>query len=273
MQNNALQRRLAEIEMEALRTLASTVGGISFDDAEYGSRANVSGVRSGGYTFSRRRDSLSVFAVDSMYGPLREHGAWSGADRTILAACRRVLQALNVARSEITSVRVVSEFGAVAERASNKEFRTKGPVMQQKLARAARSVAHVPVWSSYAIVGLTAVGRIGRAEVHWPQLTQQVAKEARVLEALVERGFEAPHVAGAHIESISVGILHSPAIGLYMDIVPTIRVVYAPDQAEMGRKRVVYLDRHGQPIEMPRALPPGKGTPMVGRVNRERKDV
>jgi hypothetical protein len=265
MEPNELQRRLAEIEIEPLRALASTVGGVAFDEAEYGSRANLSGVRSGPYTFSSRRDSLTIFAVDSKYGPLGEDGAWTGADKTVLAACRRVLKAVKVPSTEVASLHVVSEFGAVAERTSSNEFQTKGPILQRKLARATRTVEGVPVWSSYAIVGLTVKGRIGRAEVHWPQVTQQVGKETRVLQALIERGFEAPKTTGAHVESIEVGILHSPAIGLYMDVVPTIRVVYAPDEEGIGKKPVAYLDRHGQPIELPRVLPPGKGTPMVGR--------
>jgi hypothetical protein len=265
MEQNEIQQRLAGIELDSLKALALTITGIAFEEAEYGSAVNFSGIRSGPYTFSRRRDSLTIFAADSYYGPFAGKGAWKGGDRTLLSACRRVLKAAKVSLAEIASLRVLSEFGAVAERVSENEFRTKGPKLQNNIARATRSVAGLPVWSSYATVALTAKAAIGRVEIHWPAVAKHCEAEARILHALVERGFEAPPVHGAYAESIEAGILHSPAVGLYMDIFPAIRVVYASSEKEIGKKPVAYLDRHGRPVEMPRVLPAAPGVPPTGR--------
>ena len=49
----------------------------------------------------------------------------------------------------------------------------------------------VPVWSSYAAVGLTARGAVGSVEIHWPEVSEAVFKEASVLQQVVKRGFKA----------------------------------------------------------------------------------
>jgi hypothetical protein len=80
--------------------------------------------------------------------------------------------------------------------------------------------------------------------------------EARRLRALVAGGFEPPHVDGAEPESIEAGIAHSPAIALFMDVVPAIRVIYALDTPGLGRKPVLLFDRHAELIALPRDIKP-----------------
>jgi hypothetical protein len=103
-------------------------------------------------------------------------------------------------------------------------------------------------------VGLTAKGEVGSVEIHWPEVSEAAVEEAGVLYEVVKRGFKAPEVKGARPESIQAGVIHSLAIGFFMDIVTVIRVVYAVEQPGVGRKPVLYLDRHGDLIESPRTI-------------------
>jgi len=271
MQPDAIQSRLEELESKTLRALAKLMGVTNLRKVEYRSAATFSGVRSETYTVSTRHDSRTVFAIDAAYGHDKEHGAWTGRDKTVLTACRTVLRSIKVPRTEIAAVRVVSEFGTVAHRDKDGTIQTHDPLLLQKLARAKRTLAGVPVWSSYALVGLTSNGGLGCAEVHWPQVSDRIEDEARILQAFVARGFAPPELQGAHVDTFEAGILHSPAIGFFMDVVPAIRMVYASDQKNIGKKPVRYFDRHLRPIVMPRAWPQAQDPPMYGRNKQDRE--
>jgi hypothetical protein len=106
---------------------------------------------------------------------------------------------------------------------------------------------------------LTRKGALGWLEIHWPEITNTILMEAKVLQRLVKkRGYKAPNLPSAEVERIEVGVVHSPAIGFYMDIVPAIRLIYRAEDRGLGRKPVFYLDRHGEQIAMPRDIDPMK---------------
>jgi hypothetical protein len=256
------QPDLSRIAARSLAEAASTITGFKIATRDYASAANISGVRSKTQTFSTRHDSRTLFASDNRYGPLGKAGAWTGADRTVVAACRRVLRAAKVPSREIAAIDVVAEMGQVAERVLGEQFRLHDAKVLRKLARARRGVETIPVWSSYATLGLTRTGEIGSLELHWPELPEAVVKEAGVLQTLVKRRlFKPPEVAEARAESVEAGVIHSPAIGFFMDIVPVVRVIYAPTNQEVRRKPTFYLDRHARPVTMPRDIEPAKQEP------------
>ena len=254
----AQERRLSRIARTDLVDAAASIAGFKFARAEFGSAANISGIRSKNLTFSQRHDSRTMFAVDGRYGQSRKLGAWTGADRTAVAACRRVLRAAKIPAREIETIEVLSEYGQVAERVSDEEFRLHDPLVIRKAARAKRSVNGVVVWSSYATVGLTAKGDIGNIELHWPDLPAAVLKEAQILAALVQQGFEPPELPGSRPESAEAGVMHSPAIGFFMDVAAAVRVVYVGEDPNLGRKATMFLDRHGEPVVRPRDIDPAK---------------
>jgi len=128
------------------------------------------------------------------------------------------------------------------------------PTLLRKLAHARRSVRGIPVWSSYATVGLTAKGDIGSLELHWPELTEVVMREAGILNQLVKRGLRPPDLKGGRPESVKAGVIHSPSVGFFMDVVAVVRVIYAVEEPGTGRKPVLYLDRHGEQIDPPRSI-------------------
>jgi hypothetical protein len=259
-----LQRRLAAIERTELSDLASRIAGFDLGKRPtFAAAGNVSGLRTRALTFSCRRDSRTIFATDTRYGYLGTGGTWKGPDRQAISACRRVLRAAGIPAGEIGATRVVLEFGAVGERVSDKEVRVCEPELLRKVAHAQRVIDGMPVWSSHALVGLTQKGQIGYLELHWPSLPPEVVKEAHVLHALVQHGFEPAGLPEARVESIDAGIIHSPAIGFFMDVTAAIRVVYVGDDPRVGRKPTLYLDRHGQRVALPRDLRAPKPEPIA----------
>lgn len=260
------QRDISRIVLPELIKAASSIAGFKLPRPEFGSTRNISGIRSKTWTFSRRHDSRTVFASDSRYGQLRKAGAWAGSDEKTVTFCRRMLRTAGVAPKEIAQIQVQSEMGQVAQRQDDGRFQVREPRLIRKLAFARRAIHGIPVWSSYARLGLTRKGEVGCFELHWPELPAAVVKEASVIHQLVKRGYKAPKVPGAKVESIEAGILHSPAIGFFMDIIPSIRVIYRGDDATIGRKPVLYLDRHGDPVALPRDIEPAK-PPSLERPN------
>jgi hypothetical protein len=263
MPDTPSQPHLSRIVANELVDAASAIAGFKITKRDFASAANISGIRSKTQTFSSRHDSRTLFASDNRYGPAGKAGAWTGENKTAVAACRRVLRAAKVSPKEISAVDVVSEMGQVAERVSGEKFRPHEPTVLRKLARARRAVDGIPVWSSYAKVGLTGKGEVGSLELHWPELPAAVVKEAGVLQALVKRGgFKPPEVADARAETVEAGVIHSPAVGFFMDVVPVVRVIYTAAKSEVGRKPTFHLDRHGRPVVMPRDIEPAKHEPV-----------
>jgi len=262
MPDTPSQPNLSRIAARELVDAASAIAGFKIATRGFASAANISGLRNKTQTFSSRHDSRTLFASDNRYGPLGRAGAWTGEEKTLVAACRRVLRAAKVPSKEILAIDVVSEMGQVAQRVSGEKFRLHDPGVVRKLARALRAVDAIPVWSSYAMLGLTSKGEVGSLELHWPEFSAAVAKEARVLQALVKRGsFKPPEMPDARAETVEVGVIHSPAVGFFMDVVPVVRVIYAA-KSDLGRKPTLYLDRHGQLVAMPRAIEPAKHEPV-----------
>lgn len=260
MATDKLNTYLSRAEAPGLVDAAAKIAGFDLGKRPtFGTAANVSGVRTRTHTFSRRRDSLSIFADDSRYGHLGKAGAWTGEDRVAIAACRRVLRAARVPAPEIEGIDVISELGGVAERLSEDEIRVGRTDILRKLGRARRAIEGLPVWSSHLVVGLTRKGEVGHLELHWPRLAPEVVNEAKVLQVILKRGWEPPEVPGARAESMEAGVLHSPAIGFFMDVAAAIRVILTGDDPTVGRKPTLYLDRHGELIPLPRDILPVRG--------------
>jgi len=250
-----LQEVLSKLERKQLIDLASRVAGLKLGTGlEYASAANISGVRNRAVTFSSRRDSRTIFATDAGYGTTSKGGTWTGYDKTLIAACRSAMKAAGIPKGEIASVRVVSELGTSAERLADGRYRQTPEKLLRKEARARRSIDGLPVWSSSVVLGLTSGGKVGRLELHWPELPATILRETNVLRTLVKQGFTPPELPDARLESIEAGVIHSPAIGFFMDVAAVIRVIYRGRDESIGRKPVLYLDRHGQTVVMPRDI-------------------
>jgi hypothetical protein len=250
------QEALAGLQETALESAARDIAGFEFDsDAEFASAATVAGLRAGTLVFSRRHDSLTIFASDARYGYGAELGTWTGSDDELLTRATAALDAAGVPRAEIARSWVSPEFGAAAQRLSDEEFRMEESELLCKTAVFGRALDSTPVWSSYAQVELTAEGRVGRLEIHWPFFSPAIGEEARLLAALANSEWKPPEAAMALVESVEAGVLHSPAVGFFADAVAALRVTYRGEDRDIGRKPVRYLDRHGEPVAAPRDIP------------------
>jgi len=253
------ERALSRLEAPELMRSASRIAGLDLGKRPtFASAANISGVRTRTRTFSRRRDSLTIFARDEDYGYARKAGAWTGPNKDLVTRTRKILRAAKIPDAEIRRIRVISERGTVAERLKSGEVRVERPELLRKLARAERRAAGVPVWSSHGVVGLTEKGAVGFLEIHWPHLLPAVLDEAKVLAGVVKAGFAPEDVRGAELESVEAGVIHSPAIGFFMDVVPVIRCVYRATETRLGTKPALYFDRHGGRVTLPRSIEPAQ---------------
>ena len=251
------ERALSRLEAPELIRSASRIVGFDLGKRPtFGTAANISGVRTKTLTFSQRRDSLTIFARDETYGYGRKAGAWTGPNKDMVARTRKILRAARLPDAEIRRIKVISERGTVAERLKSGEVRVERPELLRKLARAERRATGMPVWSSHALVGLTQKGAVGYLEIHWPHVAPAVLAEAKALAAVVRAGFDPEDVRGAEVESVEAGVIHSPAIGFFMDVVPVIRCVYRAKETRLGTKPVLYLDRHGERVSLPRGIEP-----------------
>jgi hypothetical protein len=243
-------------EEEEHRNLARDVFGIDLDDtAEVASQANLIGIRSGPILLSRRIDSRTFFLQDERFGVGREAGVFEGDDAELLDASRSILDRLGIPSEEIAETAIAREMMQDGEVDRETMTIRKGEIREGKrMARLGRSVDDRPVWSSYLMLGLSKERRLGYLELHWPELPRHLVHEAHRLHYRVRSGWQAPGVAGADVESIEAGLLHSPAVSFFMDIHPALRVIYRPIEGLRGQKPVYYLDRHGNPVPIPREI-------------------
>ncbi len=247
-----------EGELQQLRQVAEKVFGLRFDKVlRSGSDANVVGMRSDHLLFSRRLDSRTYFVHDSRYGTGREMGVFKGSDQQQFEMCRRILEQLRIPLSEIGQQVVLTEQTQVASIDRETQTVQREAIEEGRhFVRLSRAVEQLPVWSSAMVVGLAQNRSIGYLQLHWPELPSHVVHEAHCLAYRVSHEWKPPEQAGAVVESVEAGIIHSPAIGLVMDICPAIRVIYRP--RERGQKPVYFYDRHGKPVPLPRQadMPP-----------------
>src|SRR5262245_60172275 len=102
------QADLSRVVAGQLADAASAIAGFKIATRDFASAANISGIRNRTQTFSSRHDSCTLFATDSRYGHLAKAGAWTGDDKTVIAACRRVLRAAKVTSKDIAASEVVT---------------------------------------------------------------------------------------------------------------------------------------------------------------------
>jgi hypothetical protein len=240
-------------ELKRLENLAGTLKLDLGKITNRGAARNTIGLKSTTALFSQRRDSRTYFLEDGRYGEGKEYGVFQGSDAELLENARTILQKLNIPTDEINEAKVIAEKTQTGQvdRPSNKLV--MGEVRDgKKIANLTRQIKGIPVFSSHARIGLTKDKRIGFMEVHWPEISAEVVGQGQKLQEMIKGEWRAPDQKGSRVESVDVGIIHSPALGFVMDIYPAIRVIYAPEDAAMGRKLMLYLDGNGKSVTLPR---------------------
>jgi hypothetical protein len=241
-------------ETEQITRVAKKILGLKLGKIiRSGSEANAVGIQSEQILFSQRIDSRTYFVQDSKYGTIHKDGIFTGTDQEQIRLSRKIMRQLNIPLSEIAEEIVVEEHTQTAQvnketGAVNKEEIKKG----RKLTRISRQIDGFPVWSSNVVVGLNNKKQVGFMQLHWPEIPQHIVNEVHRLSYKMRHGWKPPEQPGATVESIEAGIIHSPALSFVMDIYPTIRAAYSPLDKSIGRKPVLYLDRNGKSVPIPR---------------------
>jgi hypothetical protein len=181
--------------------------------------------------------------------------AFRGADEELIERGRAMLERLGIERSEIADTKILQHY--VTEGVMNPDTHqldVKEPRKDRRSLIVRRVVGGVPILNSRLALDLDGDGQIAALELSWPRIEPKVLEEARRLQRLAKADFKAPERKGARIESVEVGILHSPGASFVEDQVAAIRVIYAPDDSKLGMKPVAYLDMHGRPVAIPRQM-------------------
>lgn len=243
-----IQKKTKQVAVESL--------GLKLEGAvDAGHKDNFSGLRTENVTFTQRLDSRTYVAYDKRFSNTRETGIYKDADEVLLKRSHELLERLKIPVAEIANEKVVQEKTQVGERDSKTgKFKLEAIEPGKKWAMTSRQVDGLPVFSSRATIALAPSGDIGFLEVHWPEIPAKVTEEARRYRELVQKGWHAPEQKGTRVESVTVGILHSPAAATALDILPVIRVIYAPLDKRIGKKPVEYFNPEGKPATMPRVL-------------------
>ena len=270
--NTGLSREEQEIQKRTKQVAVETLGLKLEKDVTAGHKDNFSGLRTENITFTQRLDSRTFLAYDKRFSNTKETGMYKEADEALLKRSHELLERLKIPVAEIASEKIAQEKTQVGEGDSKTgKFKLEPIEPGKKWARTTRQISGVPVFSSRATIGLMPNGEIGFLEVHWPEIPARVTEEARRYRELVGKSWHAPELKGARIESVTAGILHSPAAATAMDIVPVIRVIYAPLDKRIGKKPVAYVDPEGKPVAMPRVfLQPPREELKTERVSPER---
>ena len=243
-----LQKKTKQVAVESLGLKLEGV-------VDAGHKDNFSGLRTENITFTQRLDSRTYIAYDKRFSDTKQTGIYKDADDALLKRSHELLERLKVPVAEIASEKVVTERTQVGERNEKTgKFKLEAVEPGKKWARFSRQVDGLPVFSSRATIALEPSGEIGFLEVHWPEIPAKVIEEARRYRELTGKNWHAPEEKGTRVESVTVGILHSPAAATALDILPVIRVIYAPLDKRIGKKPVAYLNSEGKPVTMPRVF-------------------
>ena len=254
MKKRILDNYSAEAELNRLKDIATRVFSLKIGSViKSGSEANMVGIRSKTLLVSHRIDSRTFIIHDENYGVGKRAGYFKGADKEQFMMCRQILTGLNIPLSEVKGGTVLVEnLQAAHIDRENGQIHIERAKQGRKTVKLSRKIKGVNVWSSNLVLGLTRLKQVGFMQLHWPEIPKWVIDEALRMQYEIEHGWRPSNQPQAEIESIEAGIVHSPAIGLIMDIYPSIRVIYSSLNKGIGKKQVLHLDRHGRPIPIPR---------------------
>jgi hypothetical protein len=261
-----------QAELKLFRKLGTDAFGLRFDKMTFSrAEANLVGIKTKYTTFSKRLDSRTYFVQDARYGTGKNEGIFRGSDKDYFKFCRDILKQLKIPSSEIAGQVLMKEQTQQASIDRKTGKVEKEPVQEGKyFARLTRQVDGLPVWSSVMVLGLAAKQRIGYLQLHWPEISEVLILEAHRLAHMVKRGWKPPEQPGASVESVEAGIVHSPALGFFLDTNAAIRVIYEGERGVHRQKPVYFYDRHGRPVPIPRQIEHPKVEPQERKPDQQR---
>jgi hypothetical protein len=241
-------------ELESLERISRTEFRITFDTTPVPEAShNMIGLRSKSILFSRRLDSRTYFVQDLRYGLGKPAGVFRGDDAEQIKLAREIMDKVGACSDEIHREPILTEKLGVGHLdrqtgAAHTEKVQEG----RKVVSMSRHIGGLPVWSSSLLLGLTANKQIGFLQLHWPVIPENVMLEAQRIAFKVKNGWQPPEHRNAKVEMVEAGVVHSPAMGFFMDIHAAIRVIYASSCKLHSGRAMLYLNRHGQVVPLRR---------------------
>lgn len=206
--------------------------------------------------FLQRKGNVHAFEGRGFQGPAEE----------LKAKGEQLLGELGIDRREIAKLDVLQQFVTAGEADPKTGRMTIGePQSDRRSLVVERAVDGIPVWSSRLKLDLDEKAGIAALELSWPKIEPQVMAAAVRMKRAAGADFKAPEREGAKVESVEVGILHSPAASFVDEQVAAVRVIYASPDSRVGMKPMVYLGEDGKPVPVPRQLIARRDTPQPER--------
>ena len=259
---------LGDAEATALKTVGTKIFGIKWGSktvavADRGFQVVTDGVATLSYRpagnayFLQRKGKVHAF----------EDRGFQGSDDALRARGTGLLAGLGIDKLEIAELRILRQFVTTGstDPASGRMTIAK-PQSDRRSLVAARAIEGIPVWNSRLKLDLNEKGEIAALELSWPKIDPKVMEVARRMKTMT--AFKAPERAGAKVESVEAGILHSPAASFVDDQAAAIRVIYAPSDSRLGMKPLIYLDADGRPVPTPRQLESAPEAPTPPRAQK-----
>jgi hypothetical protein len=262
---------LSAADAKTLKAIGTKVFGVKWGEKTVAvSDRGFQVVTDGVTTLSHRPAGNAYFLQQKGKEHAFEGRGFQGSTGELKARGARLLTGLGIAKREIANLQVLQQFVAAGRTdPASGRMTVETPLSDRRSLLVTRAVEGIPVWTSRLKLDLDEKGGIAALELSWPKIDPKVMAMARRLKKLVVSGFKAPPRAGAKIESVQAGILHSPAAAFVDDQVAAVRVVYASLDPRLGMKPMVYLDAEGKPVPVPRQLDARPDPPTPQRSQKE----
>jgi hypothetical protein len=164
---------------------------------------------------------------------------------------------------EIAEERVLQQFTQLGETSPDrKTVRVLPAQASQRTLIVTRQVRGIEVISSRLLLHVDRAGRPIFMELAWPDIAPEVVERALRLRVLRDATSIAPRMEGAKVEAVQPVIIHSPAVGFYDDATAALRIIYLPDERQVGQKAVRYVDERGVDVTLPRDVDPPREAPV-----------
>jgi hypothetical protein len=251
-------------EQAARLTASAAAFGIVWQAQPVGATdRGVTALSDGTTTLTTRKGSRIYILHDRKAFPPSDADAFAGSDDELKRIGRRLLVAAGADEKEIAEERVLQQFTQLGETSPDrKTVRVLPAQASQRTLLVTRQVRGIEVISSRLLLHVDRAGRPIFMELAWPDVAPEVVERALRLRELRAATNIAPRMEGARVEAVQPVILHSPAVGFYDDATAALRVIYMPDERQVGQKAVRYVDERGIDVTLPRDVDPPREAPV-----------
>lgn len=264
-------RQLDEKQIQELAEMGSSSFGIQWNGKLVGARERgVMAVTDGVTTLTTRAGSRTFIVHDRKDFPPSDSNEFKGSDEELKNLGKRFLMASGAKPAEIADLRILQQLTQVGERIGGSgDVQVHEAQNSSRTLLIGRRIDGIDVLSSRLVLHANSAGRIAFMELNWPDLGSEVLERAARLREIAGRGYVAPPLKNAEVESVQPVLLHSPAVGFYNDTTAAIRVIYRPTGEEGGKKAVRYLNERGEDVALPRDLDVPREKPVTRPVARQ----